>query len=73
MELVEQNLLTDLYIKMVEKMASDVMEYNLNIDYYPTNFIVKDNDLYYIDYECNIYDEKWSFSSWGITYWKNRE
>ena len=73
MELVEQNLLTDLYIKIVEKMASDVMEYNLNIDYYPTNFIVKDNDLYYIDYECNIYDEKWSFSSWEITYWKNRE
>ena len=48
---------------------------NINIDYYPTNFIVRnvDNKLFYIDYECNIYDEKWNYENWGSKYWKKTE
>ena len=41
----------------------------LNIDYFPTNFVVQDELLYYIDYECNSYMEQWDFSHWGINYW----
>ena len=29
-----------------------------NIDYFPTNFVVQEDKLYYIDYECNDYMEK---------------
>lgn len=38
------------------------------IDYFPTNFIVQDGLLWYIDYECNTYMEEWSFQRWGIQY-----
>ena len=24
---------------------------------------------YYIDYECNGYQEQWDFEHWGIAYW----
>ena len=50
-------------------MAKKCYLHNLNIDFYPTNFIVRNDDLYYIDYECNIYDSKRNFSNWGIKYW----
>jgi tRNA A-37 threonylcarbamoyl transferase component Bud32 len=44
---------------------------NLNIDYFPNNFVVKDNQLYYIDYEFNTYSDEWNFENWGIYYWLN--
>ena len=40
-----------------------------NIDYYPTNFVVQDDFVYYIDYECNTYMDEWNFENWGIKYW----
>jgi len=41
----------------------------LNIDWFPTNFICRDGTLYYVDYECNEYMDRWSFESWGVRYW----
>ena len=41
----------------------------LNIDYFPTNFVVQSGLLYYIDYECNSYMDEWSFENWGVKYW----
>ena len=29
-----------------------------NIDNYPTNFVVQEDKIYYLDYECNDYMEK---------------
>lgn len=43
---------------------------NLNIDYYPTNFVVQEGNLYYIDFECNGYMEQWNFENWGSKYWR---
>lgn len=37
----------------------------INIDYFPTNFIVKDHEMIYIDYEINEYNQKWDFLNWG--------
>lgn len=68
-DLVKNDLITEEIIKSVENMAIKCFEHNLNIDYYPTNFIVRNNEVYYIDYECNLYDEKWNFSNWGIKYY----
>ena len=42
---------------------------NLNIDYYPTNFVAQEGLLYYIDFECNPYMEQWNFENWGCKYW----
>ena len=34
-------------------MAAQAQAAGLNIDYFPTNFVVRDGQLWYIDYECN--------------------
>jgi tRNA A-37 threonylcarbamoyl transferase component Bud32 len=73
-ELVEKDLMKDIYINQVKEMANIVYSYGLNIDYFPTNFIVQDDLIYYIDYECNNYMEEWDFNNWGIKYWyKSKE
>lgn len=43
---------------------------NINIDYYPTNFIVQNGIIFYIDYECNNYSDEWNFLNWGSKYWR---
>lgn len=37
----------------------------INIDYFPTNFIYKNKEIIYIDYEVNAYDPTWDFLHWG--------
>ena len=66
---VKEDAVKDIYFEQVRMMAKMVYEKGLNIDYFPTNFIVKDELIYYIDYECNNYMEEWNFENWGIKYW----
>ena len=68
--LVKNGNMKDIYIKQVQEMAQLLKNNNLNIDYYPTNFIVKNDVIYYIDFECNEYHKEWSFEVWGQQYWK---
>lgn len=56
-------------ISQVRKMGVLLYPANTNIDYFPTNFVLQDGTLYYIDYECNDYMEQWNFENWGIKYW----
>lgn len=56
-------------INQVRKMSDILYQANTNIDYFPTNFVLQDGTLYYIDYECNDYMDQWSFENWGIKYW----
>ena len=57
------------YIEQVKSMCSKLYALNINIDYFPTNFIVNEGKLWYIDFECNDYMEEWNFENWGIKYW----
>ena len=57
------------YINQVEEMCRILYASNTNIDYYPTNFVVQDEKLFYIDYECNDYMQEWDFEHWGKQYW----
>ena len=68
-ELVKQDEMREEYLAQVRKMAKQAKDAGLNIDYYPTNFVVQEGLLYYIDYECNVYEEKWDFENWGVKYW----
>ena len=61
------------YIQQVIEMAKQARTAGLNIDYFPTNFVVKNELLYYIDYECNDYMDEWSFDNWGKKYWSYTE
>lgn len=69
-ELVEAGEMKDEYISQVREMADMARNAGLNIDYYPTNFVVQDHLIYYIDYECNTYMDEWSFDTWGVQYWR---
>ena len=57
------------YLEQVRSMCAVLYPAGLNIDYYPTNFVVQDGLLYYIDYECNHYMDQWNFENWGVKYW----
>ena len=67
--LVKKKLMKENYYSQIEEMAQMLKEQNLNIDYYPANFIVQNDKLYYIDYECNTYMEEYSYQVWGKQYW----
>lgn len=57
------------YLVQMNKMCEILYQNKINIDYFPTNFVVQNEQLYYIDYECNNYMEEWNFENWGIKYW----
>ena len=68
-EYVARNEVKEDYITQIKNMCRILYAANTNIDYFPTNFVVQDEKLYYIDYECNDYMEEWNFENWGIKYW----
>ena len=68
-DLVREGKTAKPYLKQVRKMAEQARKAGLNIDYFPTNFVVCSGMLWYVDYECNEYMEKWDFENWGVRYW----
>lgn len=68
-ELVLKDRLPEVCLSQVRDMCHLLYKAQLNIDYFPTNFILRDDILYYVDYECNDYMEEWNFENWGIRYW----
>ena len=61
------------FIEQVKIMCSQLYKKGLNIDYFPTNFVVQNNEVFYIDYECNSYMDEWNFENWGIKYYSKTE
>ena len=59
----------ELYLEQVREMAAKAKAAGLNIDYFPTNFVIRGGLIWYVDYECNDYTEEWNFENWGIRYW----
>ena len=57
------------FLVQIREMAELAKKAGLNIDYFPTNFVVQDDLIYYVDYECNQYMDEWNFENWGIKYW----
>ena len=57
-------------MRILESWLPKLYGEGLNIDYYPTNFVLDGNALYYIDYECNEYHEEWDFEHWGRKTWE---
>ena len=57
-------------IRIPEMLDIDITNERILKEYIegPTIYelIVKDEKLYYIDYECNPYMEQWNFEKWGI-------
>ena len=68
-DLVKDGVSVEPYLPQVCKMAAQAKAHGLNIDYFPTNFVVRDGLIWYVDYECNDYMDEWSFDNWGVKYW----
>ena len=68
-ELVRDGAGAEAYLDQVRTMAEQARAQGWNIDYFPTNFVVRGGLLYYVDYECSPYSDQWNFENWGIRYW----
>ena len=68
-DLVKEDKVKKEYLMQVQNMCKLLYPLNINIDYFPTNFVVNNDLIWYIDYECNDYMEEWNFENWGIKYW----
>ena len=68
-QMVLENNLPQTCVEQVVEMCKKLYANNTNIDYFPTNFVLCDDILYYIDYECNTYMDEWNYENWGIKYW----
>ena len=68
-ELIKNDVMQDTYLNQMQEIVERVYSAGLNIDYFPTNFVVQEGLIYYIDYECNDYMDEWNFENWGIKYW----
>ena len=71
--LVKEERMEEGYFRQMEDMCRQLYSANLNIDYFPTNFVVREGKLYYIDFECNEYQSQWDFENWGNKYWWKSE
>ena len=72
-DLALENKVKDIYIEQIKEMCSILYPLQINIDYFPTNFIVNNDLIGYIDYECNDYMSEWNFENWGIKYWSRTQ
>jgi len=68
--LVKEGRMQENYRQQLLTMCQKLYAAGMNIDYYPTNFVVEEGFLYYIDYECNPYSDQWNFENWGSKYWE---
>ena len=68
-ELVREDKMKTAYVEQIKAMCNLLYPANTNIDYFPTNFVVRGDEIFYIDYECNDYMEEWNFENWGVKYW----
>ena len=67
--LVQREQVTEDHFRQMEELCRRLYPADTNIDYFPTNFVVSGGMLYYVDYECNPYQQAWDFETWGIRYW----
>ena len=71
--LVKEDRMEEDYFRQREEMCRLLYPANTNIDYFPTNFVLSEGKLWYIDFECNEYMEQWDFEHWGSCYWWKSE
>lgn len=71
--LVQENQMQESFFRQIEDMCRVLYPAGINIDYFPTNFVVRDGKLFYVDFECNTYMQQWDFENWGRRYWWKSE
>ena len=70
-EYIAEGHISEYVIRQLFEMAERLKAEHLNIDYFPSNFVVRQDQIFYIDYEINPFMNEWSLENWGIYYWAN--
>lgn len=70
-EMIAENKICEKIISQLFEMSAAAKNAGHNLDFFPTNFIINKDKLYYIDYEINPYSDEWNLENWGIYYWAN--
>ncbi len=70
-ELIAAGGMTEPLLAQLFALANRLEPQSINLDYFPTNFVVAGDELVYVDYEINPFTEPWSLRRWGIYYWLN--
>lgn len=70
-EAFQHNPLPSTLLQQLFTMASNCQTHQHNLDYFPTNFVYANDQLYYVDYEINQYAQEWDLQRWGLYYWAN--
>jgi len=70
---IATNQLTEDHLAQLFEISQKAANANLNLDYFPRNFVLGLDLLYYIDYEINPYHEDWNLENWGLFYWVNNK
>lgn len=69
---IAENRINDNHVARIFEMCGKLYMNNLNIDYFPTNFMERRGKLVYVDYECSQYSDEWNFENWGIWFLANQ-
>ena len=72
-QMAAQGELSDTHFIQLRRLSTLLRQHDLNIDWFPNNFVGTPEGLVYVDYEHNPYDAQWSFEEWGVWYWANSE
>lgn len=72
-KLVREDRMEESFYRQMEDMCDLLYPANTNIDYFPTNFVVNNGKVWYVDFECNDYMEQWDYEHWGKQYWWKSE
>jgi TP53 regulating kinase-like protein len=70
--LIAQGTVSDNIFRQLIGFAQKAGTMGANLDYFPANFVIANDQLFYIDYELNPYMDEWNLENWGIFYWVNR-
>lgn len=70
-ELIALDGINQNHINLVTDMTKSLYPEKINIDFFPSNFVVSGDEMYYIDYELNGYMDEWNFENWGIYFLAN--
>jgi len=64
-------MLNEKHIIQILIMCEKIYAKNFMLDYFPTNFVEKNDILYYIDFGCGKYTDDWNFENNGIYFLAN--
>ena len=69
--LIANGKVPDEAIASLFAMADVASDHHCNLDYHPSNFVIRGTEIYYIDYELTPYREERNLRNWGIFLWAN--